>query len=81
MDAGGSLVLFGGVGGPLEQTLFTDTWTWNGSTWTLHYVAGPPPRTKAAAAGLDGTRIWRIAGLVLGESESGGEGGVGDFSP
>ena len=35
--ARGQVVLFGGLAGP---SVFADTWTWDGTTWTKR--AGPP---------------------------------------
>ncbi len=44
-------VLFGGYAGP-TQSVFDDTWEWNGSVWTQRTVTGPRPlaRTKHAMA-------------------------------
>ena len=42
---GGSLVLFGGLNG---NSALSDSWTWNGESWTPLEVSGPPARYAAA---------------------------------
>jgi N-acetylneuraminic acid mutarotase len=34
-----------------------DTWTWDGAKWTWHDTDGPPARSGAAMATLDGTAV------------------------
>lgn len=45
------VVLFGGVAGPSQQTLFDDTWEWDGVTWSMVPAANAPqPRAPSAIA-------------------------------
>ena len=47
------VVVFGGMGlraGASPAPLFGDTWEFDGSTWTLRPVAGPPARLGAGVA-------------------------------
>ncbi|MFO0663842.1 MAG: hypothetical protein U0174_07820 [Polyangiaceae bacterium] len=46
------LTLFGGS--HTNGTLFSDTWTYDGSSWTQKQVTGPSPRTQAGVAALSG---------------------------
>jgi hypothetical protein len=46
----GVLVLFGGDDG--NGDLLSDTWTWDGGSWTQIMGAGPPPRTEAVMASM-----------------------------
>jgi hypothetical protein len=49
--ATGTVVLFGGSGYPVTPRTYGDTWTWDGTTWTLqHPAASPPPEYDAAMA-------------------------------
>jgi hypothetical protein len=45
---GDVVVLFGG--GPFVGPALGDTWTWNGSSWTVDMRPGPSPRVGAAMA-------------------------------
>ena len=46
-----TLVLFGGVGGPSENWHSSQTWLWNGRTWTKATPPrSPPPRVEAVMA-------------------------------
>jgi hypothetical protein len=43
------VVLFGGAAGPSQQTLFDDTWEWDGATWSMVQIANAPqPRVPCA---------------------------------
>src|SRR5262249_15653222 len=48
---GPELVMFGGANG---ATTYGDTWTFNGTAWTLSAASGPPPRVSHAMASLNG---------------------------
>jgi Kelch motif/Galactose oxidase, central domain len=58
-----SVVLFGGIqndseeDGGTAQSIFGDTWTWNGTSWTQRFVIGPSARWGAAMATLNGTVV------------------------
>ena len=46
-DSGrGVSVLFGGAHPPSGNTVFGDTWEWDGTTWTLRATTGPSPRVS-----------------------------------
>lgn len=50
-SATGTLVLFGGSADPSGVAWLDDTWTWNGSLWTVHHpVSYPPPGERPAMA-------------------------------
>jgi N-acetylneuraminic acid mutarotase len=52
----GVLVLYGGAGGAAAPTAeLSDTWTWDGTTWTQLDVMGPPGRDGAVMARIGGT--------------------------
>jgi N-acetylneuraminic acid mutarotase len=66
----GKLVLFGGSQGgegPNPPPDFADTWTWDGTVWSLLNVAGPSGRDAATMAPLGGKLV-----LFGGESTDGG---------
>ena len=45
------IVLFGGQAGAGIQNVENDTWTWDGTNWTLsHPAQAPPPRSNSAIA-------------------------------
>lgn len=46
--ARGTIVLFGGV--DIQNAYLSDTWTWDGSTWTLRTTTGPTSRWHHAMA-------------------------------
>jgi len=49
--ATGTVVLFGGSSDNSGSSNFSDTWTWDGTTWTRHVVAvHPSPRSDAVMA-------------------------------
>jgi hypothetical protein len=50
--ATGTVVLFGG-NGRLDGTVYADTWTWNGTTWTEQHPATSPPASAGAAMAYD----------------------------
>ena len=50
-----SLILFGGLDG--NDTLRSDTWSWDGGAWTEQSVVGPSARTGHAMATLNGTTV------------------------
>jgi hypothetical protein len=50
--ATGNVVLFGGIGGRTDQ-LLSDTWTWDGTTWTREHPATRPPARRLAAMAYD----------------------------
>jgi hypothetical protein len=58
VDACESVVLFGGAP-PSGQTLFDDTWLWNGASWTQVAMSGPNPggRSQHAMAGVAGSVV------------------------
>jgi hypothetical protein len=72
--ATGQLLLFGGsskIG--TASGYFSDTWTWNGSTWTqLHPATSPPARHNAAmiydATGQDVVLFGGYDGQYLGDT-------------
>jgi hypothetical protein len=49
-----ALVLFGGG---FESPDFSDTWSWDGTTWTQIRVSGPSARWQAAMARLNDTLV------------------------
>jgi len=51
--ATGNVVLFGGVGSSNGQPYLTDTWMWNGSTWTEENLTNYPPGRYAATMAYD----------------------------
>ncbi len=55
--APGSVVLFGGIGGPAAVTPFGDTWGWDGLAWTELQTGGPAPRWGAASGLRDGKLV------------------------
>jgi hypothetical protein len=57
------LILFGGVGGtaPLLEAL-SDTWVWDGSTWTQQYPVHVPPARSLASAATFGDRVVMFGG-------------------
>jgi N-acetylneuraminic acid mutarotase len=60
---GGELVLFGGYGGNDGGfSDLSDTWTWDGSSWTEVSTAGPLPRYQPAMATLNG-KVVLFGGL------------------
>jgi hypothetical protein len=66
----GSLVLFGGVGA--TDTLLSDTWTWNGTTWTAVTNQGPTalgtsPGAWSFAPSGNSLLLFGVAGF-LGDS-------------
>ena len=75
------VVLFGGygcTGGLGSDPLFcveSDTWTWNGASWTQQNVAGPGTWFVDGAATLDG------AAVLLGDLPREPDGGFFDFVP
>jgi hypothetical protein len=46
----GKVVLFGGSGGAEESETLSDTWTYDGTTWTKQSPAGPNPSSRAGAS-------------------------------
>jgi hypothetical protein len=48
-----SVLLFGGVNA--AGTQYTDTWTWDGTTWTQHFPATSPSARTAAGMAYDAT--------------------------
>ena len=60
-QAHGEIVLFGG-GGQLNNNYvdFAETWTWNGTTWTLHSPTTSPPARESASFAYDSTRSQAI---------------------
>ena len=68
----GKLVLFGGTTAPdsgissVAQYL-SDTWTWDGATWSQLNVSGPTPRCCGAMAPLNGKLVlFRGSGALSG---------------
>jgi N-acetylneuraminic acid mutarotase len=61
----GKVVLFGGLGGSdrYNPSSFSDTWTWDGQSWTEAATSGPSARCKAAAATLEGKVVVLFGGL------------------
>jgi hypothetical protein len=51
--AAGHLVLFGGIEANGQDQDLSDTWTWNGSTWTQQHPASHPPALWAGAMAYD----------------------------
>lgn len=51
--ATGTVVLWGGCCDAVTNTLFTDTWTWNGSTWQQRSPVTVPPGSESAAMAYD----------------------------
>jgi len=49
------VVLFGG-GDPNSNTIFNDTWVWDGVTWTQKFPATSPPATNSHAMAYDAAR-------------------------
>ncbi len=41
------VIIFGGSG---DQGFLNDTWSWNGSSWTLLATTGPAPRSMGHLA-------------------------------
>jgi hypothetical protein len=69
--ARGLVVLFGGATASDNRS---DTWTWDGSNWTLQMpAASPPARTDAAFGFDDGTQT----ALLFGGTSAPGPGGTG----
>jgi hypothetical protein len=60
--ATGTTVLFGGRSG---NQMLADTWTWDGSTWTVQSPAASPPPLESASMAYDniGRRIILFGGL------------------
>jgi len=55
-SARGRIVLYGGgLGFGIHATYFSDTWEWDGETWTQRAVVGPPARGSHAMS-YDGAR-------------------------
>src|SRR5258708_16069731 len=50
-SAHGQVVLFGGVGA--DNTVLSDTWTWDGSNWTQRSPASSPPARNFHAMAYD----------------------------
>lgn len=64
-----NVVLFGGSNGPSQLNLLSDTWTWDGRSWTLHHPSmSPPARTRGAMTYDPRTRLVILFG---GQSASG----------
>jgi hypothetical protein len=51
-----SVILFGGCNACYGSTTYNDTWSWNGSTWTL-LQTGQVPFERTNAAVVDGTEV------------------------
>jgi len=51
--ATGNIVLFGGLGSFGSDSALTDTWTWNGSTWTEQHPATSPSARSSASMAYD----------------------------
>jgi len=49
-------VLFGGLGGPPANAYLSDTWEWDGQTWTRHQPAVSPSPRSGHAMAYDATR-------------------------
>ena len=66
----GKLVLFGGSNAGSNGPYFTDTWSWNGSTWTqLNPTGGPPPERYAFGMAYDPSQgVLIYGGLDLNDS-------------
>ena len=69
----GTVVLFGGClfsDWDCVNTL-SDTWTWNGASWTVHNVVGPSARSGFAMTTLNDTVVLfggQSAGTLLGDT-------------
>ena len=61
---GGTVLLFGGVTGQATpNTVYGDTWLWNGSSWSLPSLTGsPPPARYYYAAGPTGSGVVVFGG-------------------
>lgn len=44
------VILFGGISGDFLPVFHGDTWSWDGTKWTLVSTAGPSPRGKSSMA-------------------------------
>src|SRR5579864_569990 len=62
----GKVVLFGGAANGFP----TDTWVWDGATWTQQNVSGPSGRDDFGMAALDG-RVVLFGGLENGSVTKG----------
>ena len=63
-----NIVLFGGVDG---RAIAGDTWTWDGTTWTMQAPAVHPPNSSAASMAYDAAT--RTVVLFGGANNSRGE--------
>jgi hypothetical protein len=52
----GAAVLFGGFGYIPTETLFNDTWLWNGASWSSLAVPSPPPAREQPGMVYDSNR-------------------------
>jgi hypothetical protein len=62
-------VLFGGVAGVFDETLYSDTWTWHASRWQRHDLSVHPTARDLAAMAFD--PISRRSIMFGGEPDSG----------
>jgi hypothetical protein len=62
---GGKVVLFNGEADSFGMV--SETWTWDGTNWTLQNVKGPSPRSYASMAAVNGTVVL-FGGCVFGFS-------------
>ena len=49
----GNLVLYGGIASSSGGTIYSDTWVWNGSNWTLEPMSAPPAAREGAYSVFD----------------------------
>jgi hypothetical protein len=61
--AHGQVVLFGGVGAP-NATYLGDTWTWDGSNWSLKCTSCGPTARLWGSMAYDGTRLVLFGGCA-----------------
>ncbi len=65
----GNTVLFGGTTANSESGRRSDTWTWDGSTWTVRSVSGPSPRLESPMVFDEARGVAILTGGYLGGNQ------------